>query len=104
MTNERVQVERTEIHTKQFREIPELAPLPLECSKCGVVLLNLYKTADADITLSFQADCPFCGDHSFVVQVRGMVSIECGPTTSLADFVEKIVGGENVTLVQLYKK
>lgn len=44
----------------------------LRCSACGDLLLEvMVGSPDADFVSYFRAECCFCGDRSFPVEVRG---------------------------------
>lgn len=44
----------------------------VQCSNCSAVLLDIFRTRpDAPTVSRLKALCPFCGDASFAVEVRG---------------------------------
>jgi DNA-directed RNA polymerase subunit RPC12/RpoP len=49
----------------------------LKCSACGAELLDVMVTEPQfDVTFRYKADCPYCGDHSFLTPpIKGGVYI-----------------------------
>ena len=52
----------------------------VRCSACEAILLDVYRTMPNAVNprtgkvfeWKLQANCPFCGDHSYVTEVTGM--------------------------------
>jgi len=61
------------------------ARVQLACSSCGRPLMSLYVTGpDAPFEQEYRASCPYCGDKSDVVKVRGLVH-HCGHSIQKED-------------------
>jgi hypothetical protein len=58
----------------------EFQHVVLDCRSCDASLVDIIVTdPDADCSIRAVATCPFCGDQSFEVEVRGVISVGgCG--------------------------
>jgi len=75
----------------------------LECSGCGEKLAHIVVTELIETETPVQALCPFCGDKSYVKQVKGLFNIGCTEKTKLANFSEKVINKEIVNIIELEK-
>jgi hypothetical protein len=58
----------------KFKGIVNAGEHVLQCSACGRDLIKvLVVRPKIPMTLNYRADCPFCGDHSWMVPITGGV-------------------------------
>ncbi len=55
-----------------MHEIVDAGHVYLDCSACGAALLDVWSTRPGEPhTWKLRANCPFCGDSSFVTEIKG---------------------------------
>lgn len=66
----------------KFQGLVEHSHNHLKCSACGADLLDILVTEPdmkypdgTPVEFSYRADCPFCGDHSYTVKIRGGIGV-----------------------------
>lgn len=69
----RIELNKTEAEApEQLQGLKDGGHTIIECSACGAPLVDIWVTRpDEDYDWSLEANCPHCGDHSFVVEVHG---------------------------------
>ena len=57
---------------KKYSSVVDGKHVILKCSFCNKNLIDIWITApDLDVTMPVQADCPHCGGHSEVMEIKG---------------------------------
>lgn len=73
------------LKTVREEEIPDKGPEGLSdgghvypaCSNCDAILMDIFRTRPHEPeTWKIKANCPFCGDASFITEIRG--GFHCG--------------------------
>ncbi len=73
----------------------------LECSACGVPLVDCWITKpNFDIETKIQAECPYCGDHSFEETINGGFHLGITDHTILID---QIIDENNKVFIETAK-
>ena len=81
------------------------------CSNCNAPLLDLWQLQPTnDVIWQVRADCPFCGDHSWVKDVysasfgpTGMLGKDGKPYCGVGDWYDKTVDGKNIIVFEMVK-
>ena len=82
-----------------------------ECSNCAAPLMDLWQfNPTKDVIYKVRAECPFCGDHSWVKDVysysfgpTGMLGKDGQPYCSIGDWYDKTINGEVITIFETVK-
>ena len=58
---------------REFKGLKKLAEYIIKCSACNAPLVNVLITqkTDDDQEIKFRADCPHCGDKSYIKPITG---------------------------------
>lgn len=73
----------------------------LNCSNCDSALAHITVTEKLNAKTCVRAECPFCGDHSDIVEVEGLFNVGCVENTQLVDLSEIVIAGFPVQLIIL---
>lgn len=64
-------IEFREAKTPEIQGLKDLGHHYISCSNCNAMLLDIWVTQEIEKFSRIQASCPFCGDQSFVAEVKG---------------------------------
>lgn len=64
-----------DLENHKFAGLQDHSTHILKCSACGQTLLEVKVVKKSPLSLEYQADCPFCGDHSYPVDIQGQIIV-----------------------------
>lgn len=80
------------------------------CSNCEAPLLDIWHTQPTNDTVwKIRADCPFCGDHSYVQEVKSAafcpaaLDVVGGPYCGLGDWDSVEINNEEIIIFKMVK-
>jgi len=73
------------VFRKPVKTITDAKDIAIYCSMCDTHLINIVITHETNVVWHVRANCPYCGDKSYVTAITGEIRYMPSEKTKLYD-------------------